>query len=861
MPENSSRILRGLGPTAMPADPQAGLAGSHATPPAPSLAGGRLAFRLLRRQWQAGELRLVLVATLLAALLGTLVAAVGDRLEQAFVRRAADMLGADLVLSGSQPPAPFVAERATTEGVKFALAVDFNTMLAAPNAGEDDPVVLTAARAVDDTYPLRGELTVLVRGEPTHIDHPPPRGEIWVEPRVAEELGLAVGDRVDVGVLTLTIGALVVQEPDRGGGFSSLNPRVLFNRADLEATGVVQPGSRVRWRTLFSGAPAALERVQAALEPRLAPYEELLNARGGSGRGTAEWLGNTLQFFALAGVLGIVLCGAAIGVAADRHARRLRDTVALLRTFGLPQATIRRALLLEVAVIALVAGVLGAALGEAMQRLLATLAADVLPVALPPAGWRAPLTGLLTALVALPVFAWPALASLQALSPAHVLRHEPAQPGGAPWRRYLPGILLLGALALATAPAPRLAMLTLLALAGMLAIALPLAALLAHRLKRSRARLALPWRLATDRLAHAPWRFAGQLVAFALILTTLALAAVLRGDLLDDWQRQLPAGTPNVFAMNLLPHEQDAFAAAQQRLGIAPAKAYAVTPGRVLRIGDADLETVLEDNAGTRGALDRDLILTEAPPGSGFFDDSYTGAQVSVEKDLAGRLDLAPGDTLTFLIAGHEIVARVSGFRDVDWNSFQPNFYMLFSPGALADAPKTVLTSFHATDVTHSLRALRAEFPAISLLEVGPLLARVQGFLDALAAGVQAVLGLLLAAALVLLVATVVATLDERLAQAAVLRTLGARRALLRRTLLAEFVLLGLLAGLLAALATEAARALLLVNALNMAWTPLPLLWLLLPPASAALLALAGWLAARRSLAADAATVLKAGDA
>lgn len=819
----------------------------------------RLAWRMLRRQWQAGELRLVLTATLLAALLSTLIAAVGDRLEQAFVLRAAEMLGADLLLNASQPPSPETLARAQRHGVAASRALDFNTMVAAPGAGEDDPVLLTAARAVEDNYPLRGAMQILVNGAPVVVNAPPRRGEIWVEPRVAEELGVTIGDFLDVGVLPLKVAALVVLEPDRGGGFSSLSPKILFNRADVEATGVVQPGSRVRYRTLFRGESAALDALFAELDANLAPNEELLDARGGSGRrGTAQWLGNTLQFFALAGVLGIVLCGAAIAVAADRHARRLYDTVALLRTFGMAQAQIQRALMLEIIVLALVAGVLGAALGYGLQALLVHFTGDVLPVKLPPAGLSAALTGVLTASIALPAFAWPALAKLRRVSPVHVLRRDfDSLLRLAPMFAYIPGLLLLAALVIFTAPEPLSAALTLLALSSLLLVTLPLATLLAARLKKSRAQFSLPWRLATDRLAYTPWRFAAQLVAFALILTTMTLAALLRGDLLADWQRQLPADTPNIFAMNLLPHEADAFRAAQQRLGIAEEKLYPVTPGRVLRVNEKSLESILDESPDTRGPLDRDLILTEAEPGTDFFDKTYSGAQVSVEEKLAEQLDLKTGDNITFLIAGNELTLRVSGTREVDWNSFQPNFFMVLSPGALAHAPTTLLTSFHTRDVTKSVRLLRAEFPAITLLEVGPLLARVQTFADALATGIQGVLALLLAAALVLMVATVVATLDERLAQAAVLRTLGARRSLLRKTLLAEFALLGILAGLLAVITTEIARALLLVNVLEMSWAPLPWAWLLVPPGSAALLALAGWLAARRSLDADAAVVLK----
>lgn len=850
-----------------------------------SAQGFRLALRLAARQWRAGDLWLILAAGVLAVAITTLIAALGDRLERALVHRAADLLGADLVFSGSQPPSAAALAVAGEHRLRQTQTIDFSTMLWRRSGGKeggaiggengsegenrantDDggSVLLVSVRAAGDDYPLRGELRLrdAAGGERRAAAGPPP-GEAWLEPRAAEELGIRIGDRVEVGDKALTVTALVVDEPDRGGDFMAMSPRVLMHRADLEATGVIQPGSRVRYRLLHAGNDADVAAAREALEKLRAAHEEVLDVRSGSRR-TASALSRTLQFLSLAAVLGVVLCGATLALVADRQARRLYDTVALLRTFGMARALVWRVLLVEVLTIALAAGTLGAALGFLAQDLLARLLVDLLPANLPPPGAAALAAGFACAFVALPAFLLPPLARLAEVSPLRVLRRDLAPPSARVTRHYALGLGLLALLLVVTAADPALAFALLGGVAALGALGVPLAAYGLRALARRRARLPLPLRLAADRLAHTPLRAGAQLVAFALIFTTLTLATLLRDDLFASWQKQLPADAPNLFAMNLLPHERDAFLAALERDGIAPPVLYPVTPGRLLRIGDVPLAERIDADSDAGRSLDRDLVLTSGidEPGSVTAGEPITAATppgfVSVEEKLAERMELQVGEQLLFMVAGEEVKVTVIGLRQVDWDSFRPNFFMVMSPGTLAGAPYTLLSSFRADQPRALMRTMRSEFPALTLLEIGPLLERVAGFVDGLADGVRFIGLVLLVAALLLLGASVVATLDERLAEAALLRVLGARRALLRRTLAAEFALLGGAAGLVAVIGTEVARRQIYTQLLDLAWTPLPAL-LLLPPAAALLLALAGLLAARRSLGASAATVLREG--
>lgn len=819
------------------------------------------AARLLHRQWRAGELRLMASAALLAVTLATLLAVFGDRLERALVSRAADLLGADLVLAAGSAPGDRVLAAARRAGIASSRVVDFSTM--ATTAG-DDALLLVAVRAADDAYPLRGELRTGEPGADRVANAGPARGEAWIDTGVRDQLGIGPGDSIGIGRSMLRVGAILTQEPDRSADFGSLSPHVLMNIADLEATGVVQPGSRVRWRTLFAGTAGDLARFRPELERLREPQEEILDVHGGSRR-SANALSRAEQALALAGALGVVLCGAALGIAADRQSRRLYDTVALLRAFGMARAVVWRILALQTLLLAVMAGAGGVLAGLLLQAALVALLGDVLPAALPAPGIVASLAGLAAALVAIPAFTLPPLARLADVSPLRALRRDLAPASRGVWLQYALGIALLVAL-LALLARDRLLALSLLGgIAALVALSLPLASLLLGLLRQLRARLPFAARLAADRLAHTPWRFGAQVVAFALILASMTLAALVRDDILGTWQRQIPADAPDLFAMNLLPGEEDRFREHLAARGIAPPTLYPVTPGRLQAMDGAPFMAALDPGARGAHALERDLVLTTAallPPDNDITEGDWWPARagpglVSVEAELAEQLGIRPGAELTFLVAGQEIRARVTSLRRLEWDSFRPNFFMVFSPGTLDEAPHTWLTSFHAGGDPALLRELRAAFPAITLLETGPLLARLDAFVQVLARGVGFVLLLLFGCAALLLVAAVQSTLDERLAESALLRVLGARRALLRRTLLAEFALLGALSGLLALAATEVARWQLYTRLLDLPWSPLPLLWLSLPPLAAGALALLGYLSARRSLAADAGAVLR----
>ena len=821
-----------------------------------------LAWRQLLRDARAGELRVLFFALLVAVAASTAIGYFGARLNGAMLLRATEFLGADLVLSGSAAALPEQIEAGTQLGLEHAQVVEFASVI----AGEQS-IQLASIKAASGGYPLRGELKSAA--EPYAAEQPgggPRPGEAWAEARLFAALDLRVGQSIEVGNRQLRLTRVLTYEPDRAGDFYSLTPRVLINLEDLASTGVVQPGSRVRYRDLWRGDSETLARYREATEKDLAAHQRLEDARDGN-RQIGGALGRAERYLNLASLAAVLLAGVAVALSAARFAARRFDASALLRCLGLSRREALSLFALQLAMLGLLACLAGALLGWIGQLVLFQLLQGLLPPGVPPGGLLPAIAGMATGLVALAGFALPPLAALGRVPPLRVLRRDllPVPPSS--WLVYGAALLALGLIMW------RLSLdlkLTLGLLGGGLLATLLLGGALLfglNALRRLLARASLPWRLGLGQLLRHPLAAAGQSLAFGLILLAMALIALLRGELLDTWQDQLPAESPNHFALNVLPEEREAFAACLAELSPHPAPLYPIVAGRLTLINGEPVQGIVSKDSQGERAIQRDLSLTWAanlPAGNVLVDGQWWNdlpqsdlPGVSVESELAESLGLKLGDELNFSAGGLERKARVSSLRQVEWDSFQPNFYMIFEPGTLQDLPATYLTSFYLPPHSEKqLVELSRQFPAVTLLQVEALLEQLRSIMAQVSLAVEYVLLFVLAAGLAVLFAGLQATLDERLRQGALLRALGAERRLLLRARRAEFGLLGAGSGLLAAAGCELASFLLYRYALELQWQPHP--WLLLLPLIGALLVGgAGVWGTRRALNASPLTVLR----
>ena len=824
-----------------------------------------LALRQLLRDVRASEVRVLFFALLVAVAASTAIGYFGARLNGAMQLRASEFLGADLVLQGSSAATDPQLSAGTELGLRHARVVEFTSVV-----GTDAGIQLSSIKAADAAYPLRGELRSAAA--PFAEERPggsPAPGEAWVEPRLLVALGLAMGDSIDVGMKSLRISRVLTYEPDRANNFYSLTPRVLVNFDDLQATGVIQPGSRVTYRDLWRGEAETLSRYRQTVEPTLAANQSLRDTRDGN-RQIGGALGKAERYLNMASLVAVLLAGVAVALSASRYAARRLDASALLRCLGLSRRQALGLYCVQLAALGLVAALAGAVIGWLAQLGLFRLLDGLMPSTIPPGGLTPALAGIATGLVALAGFALPPLAALGRVPPLRVLRRDLLPVPASSWLVYGTALFALGLIMW------RLSLdllLTFALLAGGLIAALLLGGLLLLGLRSLRRLLAgapLTWRLGLGQLLRHPLAAAGQALAFGLILLAMGLVALLRAELLDNWQAQLPKDAPNHFALNILPDNREPFAQRLREANAISAPLYPVIPGRLTHINDEPVRQLVSKESTGERAVQRDLSLTWAadlPQGNALVSGEWWQAApasdgipgVSVETELAASLHLKLGDLLNFDIAGQQRQARVSSLRSVHWDSFQPNFYMIFQPGTLQGLPTTYLTSFYlAPGHDQEVVALSRAFPAATILQVDALLEQLRSILAQVTLAVEYVLLFVLAAGLAVLFAGLQATLDERIRQGALLRALGAGRPLLVRARRIEFGLLGAASGVLAAVGCELISWALYRYAFDLQWSPHP--WLLLLPLIGALLVGgAGVFGTRRALNASPLTVLREG--
>ena len=772
-----------------------------------------LAWRMLGREWRAGELRLIFVALLLAVAAVTAVGFLTDRLQRALQGEAAQLLGADLILTADQPLAPEFAAEAGKRGLRTAQVQLFPSMVFANERAQ-----LVEIKAVDAHYPLRG--TLQIAAAPGAVERTaargPRAGEAWVDARLFQQLALTPDAPLGIGQLRLPVRQVLTGESDRAFNFFSLSPRLMLALDDVPGSGLTAFGARVTYRLQLAGDAAALADWRAWAEPRLSRGQRLEGLQDAQPE-VRKALDQAGRFLGLASLLTVLLAAIAVALAARRYLARHLDTCALLRCFGMTQAQVLRLHLLAFFLLALFAAAAGALLGFAAHFVLVAGLAGLFAIPLPWPGGLALGQGVLVAFVLLFGFVLPPILQLARVPTVRVLRREFGPPAGQTLFAYALGGVLLAALVVLTAGELRLGLFT---VAGFLVTALffvVTAALVMQLLARWAARqgrrggatglrfgLRHGWgSLARHRVANVL-----NVVALGSGLMALLLLGVTRLELMATWQQHLPADAPNRFIINIQPEQRQAVATALAAQGITAELAPMVRARLTARNGQPVSATDFPDDERARRLVEREFNLSwrdTLPAGNQVTAGRWfagPGEEASVEEGLAKTLGIALGDRLEFTVAGLRKTLTVSSLRKLDWDSMRVNFFVLAPSGVLEDAPASFITSFHLPQSSTSdpLAALVAEFPNLTVIDIAALLNQIQSVLGQIVGVVQLVFLFTLAAGLVVLYAALLAVLDARRREIALLRALGARRAQLRQAVLVELATLGALAGLLAAL-------------------------------------------------------------
>ncbi len=773
----------------------------------------RLALRLLRRDLRAGELRVLVAALVLAVGSVGTVGFFADRVKGALTTQANLLLGADLMISGDRAlPAAFDSE-ARSRGLVTSPVIRFNSMVQPPaGAPADAPAVLTDVKAVSTGYPLRGEIVLAdpARPEGVAATTGPGRGEAWPDQRLADRLGVKIGDRISVGDATLTIAAIVQQEPEVAGIVFALGPKLLLNIDDIPSTNLMQPGSRATWRLLVADRADAgsLEAYRSWLAVEIKPGQRFETVRDLRPE-VRQTLERAEKFLGLAALVAVLLAAVAVALAASRYLRRHLDAAAMFRCFGARVGQMLALFFLQFLVLGLVACTAGIAVALVGQHLLLALLASVVATALPAPTLLPGITSFATGLLLLFGFALPPLFALAKVPPLRVLRRDLPRPRAGGVLAYALGALTIALLIGFQAREATTALIMVGGVAGLLLVA-ALSAWLLLALLRKLPQRGVTWRFGLANLRRRAFASSLQIGALALGLMALLLLTVVRGDLMRSWHASLPPDAPNQFLVNVLPDQVDD-ARARLREGVGVDVTFSpMVRGRLVAVNGADIDTTKYKETRARRLAEREFNLSWSdtlPKGNrvtqgSFWTPGVRGADagMSMEEGIAETLGVKLGDVLTFDIAGARVSAPVNNLRKVDWDSFRVNFFAMFPPGPLAEMPTTYIASFRVPDGTAAwLPALVQKHPNILAIDIGEIVRQVQGIMESVARAVEFVFLFTLAGGLLVLQAAIAATQDERRFDAAILRTLGASRRQLVAAQIAEFLLLGALAGFVAA--------------------------------------------------------------
>ncbi len=778
-----------------------------------------LAWRQTARDFRAGELRLLVVAVLLAVAALTAVGFFADRLSQGLSRDARQLLGGDAVLSSDKPAPPAFVEQARALGLRIATSTSFPSMARASDerGGETR---LVAVKAVSDAYPLRGTLAVRSGDEPPQtVAAGPGRGMVWVDAGLLDALQLRVGDPLLLGDAELAIARIIVVEPDRGAGFMAFAPRVMLHEADLAATALIQPASRVTYRLAVAADDRRGSTGEAAVRSFVQWAEQQIDAqrlRGirveslESGRPEMQLtLDRAEKFLNLVALLAALLAAVAVAIASRDFASRHLDDCAMLRVLGQPQRSIAPAYAIEFGFVGLLASALGVALGFAVHHVFVALLAGLVDAALPAAsGWPA-LFGVGVGLTLLLGFGLPPVLQLARVPPLRVIRRDVGALKPASAFVLAAGTLGFALLLLAVASDLKLGLIAVGGFAAAIGVFALLAWLAVLALKRLVPEARAPrWLvLATRQLAARPAFAVLQVSALSVGLLALVLLVLLRTDLITSWRQATPPDAPNRFVINLQPDQGEAFRQALAEAGVTRYDWYPMIRGRLVAINGRAVNPDDYDDERTQRLVEREFNLSHAAQmpahnrlaAGRWVPDEADG--LSVEEGLAKTLGLRLGDTLRFDMAGIVREGRVTSLRKVDWASMRVNFFVMFPVGELPGLPATTISAFRAPDRPGFDNALSRQFPNVTVVDLSASIAQVQRVLDQVIRAVEFLFGFTLAAGLVVLFAAVTATREARAREFAVMRAMGAGRALLARVQRAELLGVGALAGVLAAVA------------------------------------------------------------
>ena len=810
-----------------------------------------LAWQQLRSQWRSGEVRVLFLALVLAVAATTSVGFFTDRIQSALVRQGGLLLGADLVVSADHALPETYLQQAEQSGLAIARTIEFPSM-----AIHGDLSQLAEIKAVSERFPLRGALTIAddVEGAGRAASYVPQPGEAWIEARLANLLMLKVGDEVELGDRKLRVSAILQREPSRGGDMFSIAPRLMMNVADVASTGLIQYGSRLKYQLLIAADAKEIERYAGWAKGQLARGEKVEDVRSARPEMKSA-LDKAQQFLGLSAMVSVILAMVAMYLASLPYVQRSLDSYALMRCFGASRADITSILLCQTLLLGLLGSLLGCLLGFAAQAGLAQLAGSLFLEALPTPGWMPVLAGFITGLATMLSVVWPQLTRLRDVPALRILRRDLGERNLLGWLGYAPGVLIMTALVMWHAQSIKLGGVTLATFFALLMLIGLIAIVSGQALYHLTGEGSGAWKLGLASLRRRSAMTVAQVAGFSLGLMALILLALVRNDLLQNWQASLPEDAPNRFIINIQPDQIEGIRQFFTESGLHGASVHPMVRGRLVAVNGQAMDTSKYADDQSRRLAEREFNLSWAADMQ--VDNELVGGRwwslqehgqplISLEQGLAQKLGLKVGDVLAYDIAGTRIELTVSSLRKVDWDTMRANFFAVTPPGVLEGFAASYITSFHLPlghDIT--LNQLVKRFSNLTVIDIAELMQQVRGIMHKMTYAVEYVFAFSLLAGLAVLYAALVATREERVREVTMLRVLGASRRQVLTAMLTEFSVIGGLAAVIATLAASGLAYYVSVHLLSIPYQFNPQLALLAFLGAALLVPMAAWLGLR----------------
>ncbi len=732
-------------------------------------------------------------------------AALADRLDQVVVMQGKNALTADTVFQSSNPLPKTLLDETHKQALTTASLTRFATM-----AFSDNHMQLVTVKAVDTAYPLRGSME-LQRGDErlNHVSS----NQLWLEPRVMEQLQVKIGDNVTIGDADFKVSGEITQEPGLAFNPFQQMPSVYIHQSDVAKTGAVQVGSRVSFRLFINASTAQIDGLKKDLS--LTPSDRWVDQDSQSR--TSEVFDRTKQYLSLTVAIVIVMAAITLVLTCQHYVASRRQTIAMLKSLGAQKPWLIRWLTLQIGSLFVIGMIAGAVIGIILEILLRIPLTDVLPDPLPSYGWMPLILSIGTCFaIGIPALGIPLLGLLNT-SAASVMQATPTRISKKAWSLVL---LPLGLLILAYG-SNTLVWMVLVSIVILFIVLAIISLCLARLLQKIPASPAL--KLALSRINRSSIASGIQFGALALSLMLIAMIWLVRSDLLSDWQQTLPPDAPNVFALNIADYEKDAYLQHLDDAKLIRSQAYPIIRGRISQINGVDAKKYAhgEDKSDS---LRRELNFTWAdtlPESNDLLEGTWgEPGSVSVESGVADDLGLKIGDTVSFVISSQTVSAKINTIRKVHWREMKPNFYFIFTPDVLKDIPGTWLVSFKApessasasttnsqTDANTFLNTLSRDFPTVSLMDIRTMAGKIQVLLTQIVWSITVLAGLGVVAGLLLIFTLLRLSLSQRQQEIRLYRTLGASRKRISRTVWYEYGIMALIAGLVACMGAEASVA------------------------------------------------------